>query len=155
MKKENFIYWFAGLFEGEGTFGIIKGKAKTISLTSTDIDVLNRIQHFIGGNICASTTRNENWKQAYIWSLHGSKAKNIIEEIKPYLLQRRNNRADDWLKLYNENINLQEKKKNDLEDKINKVFELHNQGLTHLKIALLTGYERSSVTKILNKKPNS
>ena len=80
---------------------------------------------------------------------------NIPEEIKPYLLQRRNNRADDWLKLYNENINLQEKKKNDLEDKINKVFELHNQGLTHLKIALLTGYERSSVTKILNKKPNS
>lgn len=151
MKKENFIYWFTGLFEGEGTFVIVKGKSKSISLTSTDIDVLKRIQNILNGSICATTTKKENWKQAYVWSLYGEQAKNIIVEMKPHLLQRRSNRADDWLKLYEENIILQDQKKTDLKEKVQKVFDLHSQGLTHLQISQQTDYERSSVTKILNK----
>lgn len=151
MNREQFIIWFTGLFEGEGTFNIVKSTAKCISLTSTDLDVLERIQQYIGGNICTSKRIKENWKQAYIWSLSGLQAKNIVEEIKPFLLQRRNNRAQDWLDIFNQNVTNQELKKTEIVEKHLKVIELGKLGITHLEIALQTGYERSSVSKILNK----
>lgn len=151
MNRENFIIWFAGLFEGEGTFNIIKGVSKCISLTSTDLDVLQRIQEHLGGSICRSTKKKEHWKQAYIWSLSSLQAKNVIEEIKPFLLERRSTRAQEWLNLHNQKIQIQQRKKLEIQEKFQKIIELNKLNLTHSQIALQTGYERSSVTKILNK----
>jgi DNA-binding NarL/FixJ family response regulator len=151
MNIEQFIPWFTGLFEGEGSFYITKGIAKGLSLTSTDLDVLERIQEYLGGNICASTTKKEHWKQAYIWTIHGINAKRVVEDMQPYLLSRRLNRSQEWLTLYNSNVEIQATKKLEQEQKIQQVLLLSETGLTHSQIASQMGYERSSVTKIINK----
>ena len=150
MEENIFAVWFAGLFEGEGTFNIVKEKAKKISLTSTDLDVLERIKRMVGGSICATATKKEHWKQAYVWSVSGEVARAWVVKIYPYLLSRRKDRANDWLEIFDNNNVRQKNKVQGIKDKKNKVIALSKTGITHAAIAQVTGYERSSVTKILN-----
>lgn len=152
MNKSIIVAWFAGLFEGEGTFIFHKDKPKGISLTSTDIDVLEKIQLNFGGSIYKSnhTNAKPNWKQAYIWQFKGKDSRNIVLLIKPFLCKRRLERAEEWLKKYEDLINIKNNKSIRIKEVREKINLLRKQGLKHKQIAEITGYERSHITKILN-----
>jgi hypothetical protein len=153
MIEEHALIWFAGLFEGEGCFGFNKGKAKGMSLTSTDEDVLLRIKKYFKGNVI-SLKRDKapsNWKKAYIWSLHGEPAKELIIRIKPYLLKRRQKRSQEWLNNTEERQRIKEEKKESVMELILNAKKLRNQKLTHQEIGNRLGYERSYISKLLKK----
>jgi len=45
------ISWFTGMYEGEGCLEQTSSKGFRISIASTDLDVLEKIQAFVGGTI--------------------------------------------------------------------------------------------------------
>lgn len=66
MDEKEAITWFAGLFEGEGSFLFHKGKPKAIVISMTDKDVLEKVQKFFGGSIYKLGKRKEHWKDAWL-----------------------------------------------------------------------------------------
>ena len=150
MNREQLVIWLAGLFEGEGTFNFYKEVARKISITSTDKDVLDKIQENFGGGICSTTKKFDHWKQAYIWYISGLEAKNIVESIKPYLLSRRSIRAQEWLDSFTSLYDIRENKKNSYEIKKSRILELRSQGLKHREIAEIVDLDRTTVSKYLS-----
>ena len=151
MKKEESIIWFAGLFEGEGTFCVANNKCKGLALTSTDKDVLDQIQIYFGGSIYFynSKVHKEHWKDQYIWKLRSQASIDLYNSIRPYLLSRRKQRGDEWVKMWDnakEKANLKTGLK---ENKRKEIFKLKELGYSHQYIADTVGYERSSITRIL------
>lgn len=51
INRQIMIAWVAGLFEGEGTFCFHKERPKTVQITSTDLDVLEKVKENFGGKI--------------------------------------------------------------------------------------------------------
>lgn len=152
MNREIQIAWFAGLFEGEGCFGIHNEKSRGISIVSTDEDVLYRIKEYFGGGICSENRNNkkENWKPAFVWYLKGQPAIDLFDEFKIHLFKRRLERGEYWKNLYLSQKEKQKIKKEILNDKKEKIYELRDLGLTHQKIAEQLGFERSTISKIIN-----
>jgi hypothetical protein len=74
MERENIIAWVAGLFEGEGTFGFVKEVPKSISIVSTDLDILQKVKENFGGKIYKESRKSikPHWKDAYVWRLSAS-----------------------------------------------------------------------------------
>lgn len=149
MTREQAVVWFAGLFEGEGSFAIYQERlTKGLALTSTDLDVLEKVKEFFGGNIFAEgRIRKINWKQAYKWYLCKEKSKSLVSEIYPYLLSRRKKRADYYLKL---DEKLQERREVHI-SRNEEILRLYKEGMTQGKIAKLYDLDRTSVTKVIGK----
>lgn len=143
----NILYWFTGLFEGEGTFNIHQNKARRICITSTDRDVLERIQSNIGGKIYTidKLRRKPHWKQAYLWYISGRNAFDICCSIYPILLSRRKKRCKEYMECFM----AAESGKVKIKQTFIKIIELRKQGLTHKQISELVGYERSHISKLL------
>lgn len=140
MNREQLIAWAAGIFEGEGSFQICKGKSKGISISSTDLDVLERLHYNFKGVIYKLTKRKSHWKDAWLWSIQGSDSIEFYNLIKPFLLKRRTERGDFWA------LNKPKEKNYD------EIIDLFNKGLTHKKISEILGLERSSVSHFLNRR---
>lgn len=152
MSKEITVAWIAGLFEGEGTFCINKESySKGVSITSTDLDVLEKVNGVFGGRIATISRKHtkKHWKQAYVWTL-GIKASILFTYlILPYLGERRKKRAEQFIQFYNnkEDSKVSLKVKSlKLNEEISKLYE---EGKTHQQIASLLGIERSTVSKRL------
>ena len=133
--------WIAGLFEGEGTFIMSKGKSKGISITSTDLDVLEKIQNYCGGTIYTNKIKNPKWKISYVWVIRTEGALKFLKMIEPFLLSRRLQRSIDWIN------GLPKGNKN---EKI--ILDLFYKGLTHEKIAKEVGLTRSTISHFLRKR---
>lgn len=146
MNREQIIAWAAGLFEGEGSFNFHKNKAKHISITSTDLDVLERMYNFFGGNIYKTKKYKEHYKQAYVWCLRKSDAINFYNDIKPFLLKRRCEKGDIWI--YEESI----KQNNNPHPNESKIIDMFKKGKTHSEISKELNLERSSISKFLNRR---
>ena len=87
------IAWVSGLFEGEGCIHIRKKQRGLIlSLCSTDIDIVQRLQELVGGKF-ALKTRNtvpEHWKPIYDWKLHANEqTKALLLKMLPFFGERR------------------------------------------------------------------
>jgi hypothetical protein len=151
MTKEIIIAWFTGLFEGEGSFGFSNGRAKRLSMVSTDKDVLMKVKELLGGNLYSASRRGskEHWKEAYVWTITGSPAIELCHAMEPYLMSRRKARMKEWLDDYRSRRNKILLHKKEL---VTRVLELRSSGMTHKQIAETVGYERSHITKILNKR---
>lgn len=104
--------WFAGMFEGEGTLGIYhsttKGKeygSVVMRITSTDYDVLDTLLAVAGcGRIGKEYRDNRPGKEHYkpyrSWEVRSvPEAQALLRRIRPYLHQRRGERADEVLAL--------------------------------------------------------
>lgn len=143
MERDLIIAWAAGIFEGEGCFVFNKDKAKLMSVTSTDFDVLLKLEQNFGGLIREQKKRNPKWKDCWVWNIRGKDAKSFYFCIKPYLLERRSKRGEYWFsRLPVKKINVNEEA----------ILSMYSQGYTHKEIAKNVGLERSSVSKFLNRK---
>lgn len=77
--------WLAGLFEGEGSFSINykTSRAVVMTITSTDMDVIEKIKKWFGGKIYNGYVRKDkpHYKKSYIWTCSGQPAVSICERI--------------------------------------------------------------------------
>lgn len=152
IENQMMISWGAGLFEGEGSFCFHKGKPKSVQITSTDYDVLEKMVLIFGGKIYKDSRKNQkaHWKDAYVWKLALINSLDFFEKIKPFLGKRRLERGEEFVRIYSENIKKRQVKSEEVLRRFAKVFELRNEGLTHAKIAETLKIDRTYVTKILN-----
>lgn len=88
------VAWLAGIYEGEGSCAITGGRAIRVSITMTDQDVMESIANLTTlGSVRTVPQRNENYKQAYTWSIGSSDAVLFLQAIMPWLGHRRTERA--------------------------------------------------------------
>lgn len=85
------LYWFAGLFEGEGSSGrsgTLKGRFGTFTLTMGQKDpwVLYRVQGFFGGSVRGPYGKVNKF---YSWYLGGRNAEELARRMAPLLSPRR------------------------------------------------------------------
>lgn len=149
MDKKESLLWFSGLFEGEGSFSFYKEKARKITLTSTDRDVLERIVENFGGVIIKPKKRKEHWKQEYVWYIDKHQAYIIVIQMLPYLCERRSKRGNEWIESYLKETKILKEKEEIRKNSRILIKELREKGLTHVEISNIVGYERSHVSKIL------
>jgi len=150
MEDSEKLFWFIGLFEGEGTFNINKNSiSKRISITSTDKDVLERCIELFGGTIIEPKNRNEKWKKPYVWYINREKSIEITMKMYLYLSERRKKRASEFIEFYSKSIEKENLRKQGLKSKIDLIIKLKNEGLKHIDIGKQVGFERSHVSKIL------
>jgi len=95
-KKEQLIL-LAGIFEGEGWFGLNRTNHPTFTPTAvlevqmSDEDVVQKFQRYCNTNkkIHFKRKRKEHYKDQYRFTLSGSRALQLMEEMLPYLGIRR------------------------------------------------------------------
>jgi len=95
-KKQRLIF-LAGVFEGEGWFGIVKKKeghtpAAVLEVQMSDEDVVTLFQRYLKTNRNIrkkSKKEKEHYKDIYRFSIKGYRALHLMEEMLPYLCRRR------------------------------------------------------------------
>ena len=90
MKTED-IAWLAGLLEGEGTFRFY-GATPGVRVAMTDKDIIERAAKLMGGNI-----GYEFGTKKLVWTtgIYGNQALSLLEQILPYMGQRRTAKIKD------------------------------------------------------------
>lgn len=105
--------WIAGVYEGEGSCAITKGRAVRVEIAMTDEDVVSRIATLTGlGHVVKAPLRGNN-KQVYRWGIGSAEAVEFLEAIFPWLGSRRAARASDAIT--NWKTNKKQSTKNDTE----------------------------------------
>lgn len=100
------IAWAAGLFEGEGTWIIRKGRYVQAGLQSTDKDVVDRFAEIVGFGSVGRVRRHPhlNRKDCWMWqSASKPDVKGMAEAFLPYLGSRRAERAREIVRVVAEN----------------------------------------------------
>ena len=95
-KKEQLIL-LAGIFEGEGWFGLNRGRdpkhtpQAILEVQMSDEDIVKRFQRYCNTNkkIFIKPKRKEHYKDQYRFTLSGTPALQLMEEMLPYLGIRR------------------------------------------------------------------
>lgn len=147
------LAWFCGLFEGEGSFHIARGKAKGLQISMTDLDVLEKVHRLFGGTLSAASRRDgkEHWKDAWRWSLSSEPSYALIQQMLPYLGSRRRARAEETLDLLKVDLERRAKKRDEVSKLRAEVVAMRNTGgFTHQQIANHFGIDRTYVTKIVS-----
>lgn len=146
--NNNELHWVAGLFEGEGTFHISQGRAISIGLTSTDMDVLQRLQSLAGGQIYHIAKRKSHWKESWIWRMPRDESVALVEQLLPLLGERRRVRGGEYLRLASKRSeSLRSVKARRFREQVRRL--RHDEGLTHAEIAKELGVGRPYVSHIL------
>jgi len=97
MHRDDLL-WLAGLLEGEGSF--MKGPPSrphipAISISMTDEDVIERVGQLLQAKPTVSKRgANRGWKPAYIVCLRGSRALELMKELRPLMGRRRQSQID-------------------------------------------------------------
>ena len=95
MDSSSELAYLAGVFDGEGSFGIwSRGKDKKkgfrASIEMTDEDVIMKfLVYFKVGTIMYIKQREEHHKPTYRWKVDLENAVNVIRKMLPYLSKRR------------------------------------------------------------------
>ena len=95
MDSSNELAYLAGVFDGEGSFGIwSRGKERSpgfrASIEMTDEDVIMKfLVYFKVGTIMYIKQREEHHKPTYRWKVDSDSAVNVIRKMLPYLSKRR------------------------------------------------------------------
>lgn len=135
--------WAAGLFEGEGTVGIVNNRV-TVTIQMTDKDILDRMQESFGGYLYECKKQQEHHKLSWKWVISDStEAINFLDMIYPLLGQRRRARVDEARQAFVGH------RKERLKRRIAEVKELRENGLTHQAIADKLNLNRTYVSHIL------
>lgn len=88
------VAWAAGLFEGEGSFGVTAGRgdqcALVASMAMVDEDVMCRFHEVVGVGFLISTERTKNGKQVFRWGTKNMlEALHVADLLGPWLGERR------------------------------------------------------------------
>lgn len=115
IKNEAERGWLAGLFEGEGYFGLKKDTTyKTrpdgsrskytyvgpvVELQMQDLDIIERVQNLISfpKNITIHKARKEHHNVTYRLTYHGMEAIEVMLTLRDLLGERRRGKIDDIL----------------------------------------------------------
>jgi hypothetical protein len=93
LSEKNKLIFLAGLFDGEGRFGIWgKGNGRRTfqcGIEMCDKDILDRFSNFFGGNVMKVRLRKSHWTQTWRWRLSGARAFECIDLLIEYMCQRR------------------------------------------------------------------
>lgn len=85
--------WAAGIFEGEGTI-TIHGTQVSLSVTMSDVDVVNRLADVLGGRLYNKPPQREGYKPLRVWGLYQKDAViAALNHILPWLGVRRTART--------------------------------------------------------------
>lgn len=152
MEDNLKLAWFAGLFEGEGTFAFHKNIAKALSLTSTDKDVLDKIKEYFGGSIYKEEKRDNkpHWKDVHVWRITGEPSVKLCLSILPLLCSRRRKRGLEYIDSYMNRDKARLAIQLELLSRNSEIIRLRKEGLKHREIANKLGIDRTTVTKLLN-----
>lgn len=98
MNNINWSY-LAGLFDGEGTFTISKGRRKgypdysfeEIYITNSNKEIMDWLVENFGGSVRITRhgDKEKNWKDVYKWFLPAKRRKEFIKNITPLLIIKR------------------------------------------------------------------
>jgi len=94
LPREQKILVLAGVFDGEGSFGVWsrgKGRAKhlQVKVDTTDADMVARFHEMWGGIFFSHTPKEKHYKHLFRWKITGEKAWQCLKEMIPYMCQRR------------------------------------------------------------------
>ena len=93
LSEKNKLIFLAGLFDGEGSFGIWgKGNGKKTfqcSVEMKDHDLIQRFHNFFGGSFNKCKKRKSHWAQTWRWRLSGVRAYECIDMMIEYMCRRR------------------------------------------------------------------
>jgi len=93
LSEKNKLIFLAGLFDGEGSFGIWgKGEGRKTfqcGVEMTDKDNIARFADFFGGKISKCKLRKSHWTQTWRWRLSGQRAYECIDLLIEYMCIRR------------------------------------------------------------------
>lgn len=96
LSRQEKIIFLAGVFDGEGTFGLWrKGGARnnryfSAAVEAVDVDLVARFHEVFGGSFYQLNRRlKEHHKHCFRWKVNGVKAFEVIETMIPYMCQRR------------------------------------------------------------------
>lgn len=74
--------------DGEGSIGFTRSRSAMVprvSITNTNLDILNELKNAFGGHISRLTGRKSGWKQAYAWVINNAKAVDFVASLEPWL----------------------------------------------------------------------
>ena len=99
LSEKNKILFLAGLFDGEGSFGVWgKGngrKSFQCSVEMCDKDSVQKFADFFGGNVVKPRLRKSHWTQTYKWKLSGGRAYECVEMMIEYMSLRRQEKYEN------------------------------------------------------------
>lgn len=93
--------WAAGLFEGEGSFGIRRNGTVLLTLASTDKDIVDRFRATIGTGRISSQPPGKNGRRKRLWRVDVIQVDDVLQVIDylyPWLGSRRRERADEAIR---------------------------------------------------------
>ena len=84
------IGWLAGMYEGEGCIEKTSTRGYRLSIVSTDLDIIEKIQAFAGGSVYPQKRYKAHHKPAWRWRL-GTKEEvvKLLTQMLPFLGNRR------------------------------------------------------------------
>ena len=94
LPREHKILVLAGVFDGEGSFGVWsrgqkRKKRLEVKVETTDADMVARFHAMWGGIFYATTPKNTNHKHLFRWKVTGDRGWNCLKEMIPYMCSRR------------------------------------------------------------------
>ena len=99
LNETNKLLFLAGLFDGEGSFGVWgKGngrKSFQCSVEMCDKDSVQKFADFFGGNVVKPRLRKSHWSQTYKWKLSGGRAYECVEMMIEYMSLRRQEKYEN------------------------------------------------------------
>ena len=99
LNETNKLLFLAGLFDGEGSFGVWgKGKGRKsfqCSVEMCDKDSVQKFADFFGGNVVKPRLRKSHWTQTYKWKLSGGRAYECVEMMIEYMSLRRQEKYEN------------------------------------------------------------
>lgn len=116
MKRNQWAY-FAGLFDGEGTFTISNNPPRNngpsyafreIFVTNTNLEVLEWLRDHLGGTIRVTKYAKNGWKDVYKWYVGTKQHYYVVKNMLPFLIIKKKQ-----AKLILKFIKLKEKQKAD------------------------------------------
>lgn len=97
------LTWLAGLLEGEACFHSNRQASSTsivIILKMTDRDVVERAAALMNTNVFIRPDYRPHCKTSYVARIYGQKAYMLMQQLLPYMGQRRKARIQECLKLW-------------------------------------------------------
>ena len=89
--KETDLAYIAGLLDGEGYIGIVgrgekqKGYRATVTISSTNSEIILWLKSVLDGSVYQSTHRNKRWKDSWEWKLSTRNVIPLLTSLIPYL----------------------------------------------------------------------
>lgn len=97
------LTWLAGLLEGEGSFMASPPSRRNkpvVSVEMTDQDVVDRVALLVGVKRISTKPRN-GWTPTFSVRVTGTRAVNLMYQLRPLMGQRRQSQIDSALASFN------------------------------------------------------